>query len=101
VFSLPVRWSTGRLYQNGSERASHAVEFPQLTPGLGLLAALLDTGLFVIFTPLQLSFNSVDLEFFLQLPDGKLKIASNFNFYHVSLRLGLYLCIQIVAEPIF
>jgi hypothetical protein len=80
---------TGSRSQNGSGRSSHAVELSELPPGFSLLAAFFDAGLFVVFTTLKLSFDPVNLKLFLQLPDGKLEVASNFNFYHVSLRFNV------------
>ena len=64
----------------------HAVELAELTACFSLLTAFLHAWFFVILPTLQLSFNSIDLKLFLQLPDGKFEITSNFNFYHLNLR---------------
>ncbi len=65
---------------------SDAVELAKLTTSLGLFATFFDTGFFIVLTTLQLSFNSINLQFFLQLTDGVFKISTNFNFYHLGLR---------------
>jgi hypothetical protein len=65
-----------------SEPASYPVEFAKFTQGLSGFAAFFDTGFFVVFTPFQLSFNTVDLQFFLQLPDRVFKVTSDIDFDH-------------------
>ncbi len=66
----------------------HAVELAELAACLGLLAAFFHAWFFIILPALQLSFNSIDLKLFLQLPDGKFEITSDLNFYHLNLRFS-------------
>ena len=65
-----------------SEPASHPVEFTKFAQGLSGFAAFFYAGFFVIFTPFQLSFNTVDLQFLLQLPDRVFKVTSDIDFDH-------------------
>lgn len=69
-----------------SLRPSCAIEFPELSAGLGLFATLHDAGFLIAFTTFQFSFNTIDLQFFLQLSDGVFNISTNFNFYHLGLQ---------------
>jgi len=65
---------------------SDAVKLAELAAGFSLLAAFLYTGLFVTFTTFQLSLDTINLQFLFQLPDGILKVSTNFNFNHLGLR---------------
>ena len=65
-----------------SEPASHPVEFAKFAQGLRCFAAFFDTGFFIVLTPFQLSFNTVDLQFLLQLPDRVFKVTSDIDFDH-------------------
>jgi hypothetical protein len=65
-----------------SDPASHPVELAKFTQGFGCFAAFFDAGFFVILTPFQLSFDTVDLQFFLQLPDRVFKVTSDIYFDH-------------------
>ena len=65
---------------------SETVELAKLPAGFRLLAAFLDARLLIVFTTLQFSFNSVDLQFFLQLANGIFEISPNFNINHLGLR---------------
>ena len=71
---------TGRA--SNSEPASYPIEFAKFAQGLSCFAAFFDTGFFIVFTPFQLSFNTVDLQFFLQLPDRVFKVTSDIDFDH-------------------
>ncbi len=66
----------------GSEPSSHPVELAKFTQGLSSFATFFYAGFFVVFTPLQLSFNTIDLQFFLQLPDRVFKVTSDIYFDH-------------------
>ena len=76
------------LNRNRLDRLSYAIELPEFSAGFRLLAALFHTGFLVVFPAFQLSFDTIDLQFLLQLSYGVLKITTNFNFYHLGLRLA-------------
>lgn len=72
----------------GSERFSDAIEFAELAAGLRLFATLFDAWFLVVLPAFQFSFDAVNLQFFLQLSDGVLEIAANFNFNHLGAPLN-------------
>ncbi len=85
----PLQKNCGRHFRKFStlfSTSSDAVELAKLAASLSLFAALFDTGFFILLATLQLSFDSINLQFLFQLTDGVFKISTNFNFYHLGLR---------------
>ncbi len=62
----------------------HPIELAKFTQGFRSFATFLDAGFFVILTPFQLAFDTVDLQFFLQLPDRVFKVTSDIYFDHIA-----------------
>ena len=66
------------------KRFSDTIELAEFSAGFRLFAAFLHAGFLVVFPALQFPFNTIDLQLFLQLANGVLKISTNFNFYHLG-----------------
>jgi len=64
---------------------SHPVELTELTQSFSSFTPFFYAGFLVILTSFQLTFDTVNLQLFLELANGILKVASDFNFYHVSI----------------
>jgi hypothetical protein len=62
--------------------AFHAVELAKFTQSFSTFPAFLYTGLLIILTPFEFTLDPVNLQFFLQLPDRVLNVASDFYFDH-------------------
>lgn len=66
--------------------ASDPVKLAEFTTSFSLFATFFYTWFFIAFATFEFSFDSINLQFLFQLPDGIFKISTNFNFYHLGLR---------------
>lgn len=62
----------------------HPVELAKFTQGFRSFTAFLHAGFLVVFAPFQLTFDTIDLQFFLQLPDRVFKVTSDIYFDHIA-----------------
>lgn len=85
-FKMPGA-TMGILSHTCSGCLADSVELAEFPACFSLLATFFYTWFFVEFTTLQLSFYPIYLQLLLQLSDGIFKVSSNFNFYHLGLRL--------------
>lgn len=70
----------------GVSAASNTIELAKFAAGFSLLATFFYTWLFITLATFQLALDTINLQFLFQLPDGILKVSSNFNFNHLGLR---------------
>jgi hypothetical protein len=64
---------------------SHPVELTELPQSFSRFTPFFYARFLVILTSFQLTFDTVNLQLFLELANGILKVASDFNFYHDSI----------------